>query len=138
MEKKPVNFDDIEADKICELCPQRIIKTKIRISPDKPKTEVKVPCPGNCLLQTWIGKLNIRIEPMIKDMQDRNAINAKNYNEDLAELITDQQEKIDRAMHITNQKKRAIAVLLLAGFKQTDIKTLFSMSYRQINRIVNK
>jgi hypothetical protein len=75
---------------------------------------------------------------MIKDMQDRNAINAKNYNEDLAELITDQQEKIDRAMHITNQKKRAIAVLLLAGFKQTDIKTLFSMSYRQINRIVNK
>jgi hypothetical protein len=136
MDKKPISFLDSEKDTICELCPQRIIKTKIKISKDVSK-EIKIRCPGNCLLQHWIGKLNIQIEPLLRDCKDNQTIMEKNYNQDLAELISDQQEKIDRALQINDEKKRAIAVLLLAGFKQTQLKTLFSMSYRQINRLVN-
>jgi hypothetical protein len=107
-------------DELCGLCP------------------IKKKCPGNCLLLNWIGKLNIRIEPLVEDLKVKALLDSKNYNDDLAELISDRQAKINRCLEFTDVKKRAIAILLLAGISQKEISELFSMSYRQINRIVNK
>ena len=135
MDKAPVSFKDQEKDMICDLCPQKIIKAKILIERDKPKVEVKIKCPRNCILQHWIGKLNVQIEPLLKETTDTNTIQSKNYNGDLAEAIEDCQRKQDHTTTIADKRKRAIIILLLAKYTQDEIGLLFGLSRRQIMRI---
>jgi len=113
-------------DELCQDCPN-----------NQRGKKKKAVCRGLCPPMAWInGNVPTR-EVLLSSIQTKN-LEYKNYNDDLAELIEDHQYRLDKTLNIEDMKQRAIAILLLAGFKQTDLKSIFFMSYRQINRIANK
>ena len=113
-------------DELCKDCPNKTIK----------HNNDKIPCPGKCLLIKWIGGNEPIKERLLDDIKNK-PLEPKDYNTELSELIENQRSKINHVFNIDNIRQRAITVLLLAGITQNDISSLLSMSYRQINRIVN-
>ena len=97
----------------------------------------KKTCKHLCPPMTWINGNSPTKEILLSEICEKD-LEYKDYNKDLAELIEDRQSRINSAIGIENVRRRSIAILLLAGISQKDIATLFSMSYRQINRIINK
>ena len=90
-------------------------------------------CTTPCKPMIWINGNTPLKEPLFRDISDQD--NIRDYNEELAELIEDRQQRIDKAVGIEDIRQRAITILLLAGIKKKQIATLFSMSPRQIIRI---
>jgi endonuclease III-like uncharacterized protein len=113
-------------DELCKDCPN-----------NQQGKKKKAVCKGLCPPMRWINGNTQTKEVLMSSIRSQE-LEFKDYNKDLAELIEDRQWKLDKSLSLEDTKQRAIAILLMAGFKQNQIKTLFFMSYRQINRIANK
>lgn len=97
----------------------------------------KLSCsPGPCLFITRVNGNVERKEALMSDLCTQE-MEYTDYKESLAELMEDRKNRINNTANIQNPKRRAITILLLAGITQQSISTMFSMSYRQINRIAN-
>jgi hypothetical protein len=103
------------SDPLCDKCPNK-------------------PCKGLCPPMQWINGNTPSKEVLLTDLNTQD-MESRDYKEDLIEMIEHRQARITSALDIKQVKHRAIAILLLAGISQKDISELFSMSYRQINRI---
>ncbi len=115
-------------DPICEKCPNRLIKY-IDAGEEK-----EMPCRGECPPMRWIDGKEASKEALMSDINAKD-MEYRDYKDNLIEMMEHQQTRIENALDFENVKHKAISILLLAGITQKDISKLFSMSYRQINRI---
>lgn len=95
-------------------------------------------CKGECPPIRWINGNKARQEPLINDILAENLNNEKNYNEILSELAEDRRQKMIEILEIPNPRKKAIMLLLLAGYHQGEIANYFKINIRTLYRIVKK
>lgn len=99
-------------------------------------TECKVPC----VYVDYIANGNTnRKEPLISNIieEDADIPATRDYLSYLNELADDRELKIEYAMKIKDHKLRAIAAMLLVNLTRYQISHVLSMSYRNLNRIIN-
>ena len=118
--KRKIKIKKID-DELCQGCPNNNKKQPT--------------CKGLCPPMRFInGNVQSR-EVLLTDINTKE-MEYRDYKDDLIEMIENRQARVNRAIDIPEVRQRAISILLLAGITQKDISNLFSMSYRQSNRIV--
>ena len=95
-------------------------------------------CKGECPPIQWINGTKSRREPLVNDILSENLNNEKNYNEIISELAEDRRQRMIEILAISNPRKKAIMLLLLAGYNRCEIARYFKISIRQVYNIVHK
>jgi len=95
-------------------------------------------CRTPCAPLVWIDGRVPRQERLSRDLFTENNIAEKDYNEVLAERITDYNNKIDKIKDIPDKTTRAIAALIAVKLTKKDISEIFHISYRHFFRINKK